>query len=142
MPRPRYRITLKDYQHAEFYLSVRVRNSGIKFAKGISTMDAAAEYQTVQRAEQKQQQLDLLNQWSEKYLSRTEWVKLKSAIRKRRERFHRSDEHKTVTLTSKAHGILSRLAKRDNVTFSEILEHYLGNAMNSSRGRPRSTKHR
>jgi len=142
MPRPRYRITPEDYLYAEFYLSVRVRSLGIKFAKGISSTDAGTEYQSIMRADRKKQQLDQLNQWCEKYLSRTEWMKLKSAIRKRRERFRRSDEHKTVTLTSKAHRLLSQLAKRDNVTLSETLEHYLGNALNSGRGRPRSGKRR
>ena len=142
MPRPRYQITDDDFLHAEFYLTVRIRNLRITFAKGISSIDAAADYQDAVRTDGKTKRLELLNSWCERYLSGTEWKRLKSAIRKRRERFRRADEQKTVTITAKAHRLLSQLAERDNVTFSGILEHYLGNAVNSNRGRPVSRKRR
>ena len=142
MPRPRYRITAEDFLHAEFCLSARIRSYRIKFAKGVASIDARDEYDIAVRTTGKKQGLDLLNTWCEKYLTGAEWTKLKSAIRKRRERFRRGDEQKTVTITAKAHRLLKRLSKRDNVTFSEILEHYLGNAVNSSRGRSGSHKRR
>ena len=142
MPRPRYRITADDFLHAEFCLSLRMRSFRIKFAKGVSSIDAQAEYDIAVRAKEKGQRLDLLNAWCEKYLTGGEWTKLKSAVRKRRERFRRGDEQKTVTITAKAHQLLLRLSTRDNVTFSEILEHYLGNAVNSNRGRAGSRKRR
>ena len=142
MPRPRYRITADDFLHAEFCLSLRIRTFRIKFAKGVSSIDAQAEYDIAVRAKEKGQRLDLLNAWCEVYLTGAEWTKLKSAIRKRRERFRRCDDKKSVTITAKAHRLLLQLSKRDNVTFSRILEHYLGNAVNSSRGRPGSRKSR
>lgn len=142
MARPRYRIDEKDFLHAEFYLSVRIRNFRIKYPKTVSSLDAHTEYDTAVRSEGRTQRAKILNAWCEKYLSGPEWTKLKSAIRKRRERFRRCDEHKTVTITAKAHRLLSQLATRDNVTLSEILEHYLGNAVNSNRGRAGSRKRR
>jgi len=142
MPRPRYQITNEDFLHAEFCLSPRIRNFRITFAKGVASIDARADYDITARAKEKGQRLDLLNAWCEKYLTGAEWTKLKSAIRKRRERFRRCDDQKSVTITAKAHRLLLRLSKRDEVTFSEILEHYLGNAVNSNRGRPGSRKRR
>jgi len=142
MPRPRYRITAEDFLHAEFCMSIRIRTFRIAFGKGVSVLDAEEEYNTAVRSNGKKERLELLNNWCEKHLSGAEWTKLKSAIRKRRERFRRGDEQKTVTITAKAHRLLLRLSKRDDVTFSEILEHYLGNAVNSNRGRPGSRKRR
>jgi len=142
MPRPRYRITVDDFLHAEFCLSLRIRSFRIKFEKGVSSIDAQAEYDIAVRTKEKRQRLELLNTWCEKYLGRAEWTKLKSAVRKRRERFRRCDDQKSVTITAKAHRLLLQLSKRDNVTFSEILEHYLGNAVNSNRGRAGSRKRR
>ena len=142
MPRPRYRITEEDFLHAEFYLSMRIRNFRVKLPEGISPLDMQEEYDGAVRSEGRKQRLQLLNVWCEKYLSGAEWQKLKSAIRKRRERFRRCDEHRTITITAKAHRYLSQLAKRDKVTLSEILEHYLGNAVNSNRGRAGIGKHR
>jgi len=142
MPRPRYRITTEDFLHAEFCLSIRIRTFRIAFGKGVSVLDVEEEYNTAVRSDGRKQRLDLLNAWCEKYLTGAEWTKLKSAVRKRRERFRRCDEQKSVTITAKAHRLLLRLSKRDEVTFSEILEHYLGNAVNSNRGRPGSRKRR
>ena len=142
MPRPRYRITADDFLHAEFCLSLRIRSLRIKLARGISSIDAQAEYDIAVRTKEKGQRLDLLNAWCEKYLTWAEWTKLKSAIRKRRERFRRCDDQKSVTITAKAHRLLLQLSKGDDVTFSRILEHYLGNAVNSRRGRPGSRKSR
>ena len=142
MPRPRYRITAEDFLHAEFCLSLRIRSYRIKFAKGVASIDARDEYDIAVRTTGKKQGLDLLNTWCEKYLTGAECTKLKSAIRKRRERYRRGDKQKTVTITAVAHRLLLQLSKRDNVTFSEILEHYLGNAVNSNRGRPRSHRRR
>jgi len=142
MARPRYQIAEIDFLHAEFYLSVRIRNFCIKYSKGVSSIDAQTEYAAAVRSERKTQRAKLLNAWCEKYLSGAEWTKLKSAVRKRRERFRRCDEQKTVTISAKAHRLLSQLANRDNVTLSEILEHYLGNAVNSNRGRAGSRKRR
>ncbi len=142
MPRPRYRIIADDFLYAEFCLSLRIRSFRIKFGKGVSSIDAQAEYDNAVRAKEKGQRLDLVNAWCEKYLTGAEWTKLKSAVRKRRERFRRCDEQKSVTMSAKAHRLLLQLSKRDDVTFSEILEHYLGNAVNSNRGRPGSRKRR
>jgi len=109
MPRPRYRITAADFLHAEFCLSPRIRSYRITFAKDIASIDARDKYDIAVRTQETKQGLDLLNKWCEKYLTGAEWTKLKSAIRKRRERFRRGDEQKSVTITAKAHRLLLRL---------------------------------
>ncbi len=83
-----------------------------------------------------------LNLWAEKYLSSEEWNKLKTAVRKRRQRWANDDDQKTVTISAKAHKLLSRIANRDEVTFSEVLEHYLAKASRCSRSSARSMRHR
>lgn len=61
MPRPRYRITDEDFLHAEFYLSVRIRNLRIKFARGVSPLDAQKEYDAAVRSEARTQRAKILN---------------------------------------------------------------------------------
>jgi len=140
MPRTRYQITEDDYQHASFYLSGRLRNYGIEFAGSVNATKAERQYYQSIRAKSRKKKAESLNHWAEKYLSSEEWSKLKTAVRKRRQRWENQGDQKTVTISAKAHQLLSRIANRDEVTFSEVLEHYLAKAMRSRRGSARSRR--
>lgn len=140
MPRAKYNITTDDFLHANFCLSGRLRNHTIEFDEDVSPLDAEKDYRkAVDHKRPKKQQAELLNAWCEEYLSSVEWTKLKAAIRKRRERYDRFGDLKTVTISTRAHKLLSRVADRDEVTYSEVLEHYLAKALNR---RPRRKQHR
>jgi len=140
MPRAKYQITEDDFQHASFYLSGRLRNYGIEFTDSVNSSKAERQYYEATEAKSRKKKAESLNLWAEKYLSSQEWTKLKVAVRKRRQRWSTYDEQKTVTISAKAHKLLSRVAERDQVTYSEALEHYLAKAIRSSRGAARSTR--
>ena len=91
-------------------------------------------FRTVVDAKTTHARIAALNSWCKKYLSDADRGKLKVAVRKRRERWRRGDEKKTITISAKAHKVLTQISKRDNVTFSQALENYLGKALNSARG--------
>ena len=140
MPRTKYVITEQDLLHAELYLSARIRNYEIDFRDDVDCLNAEAEYREATAGREKTSRAGQLNAWCEKYLTTADWARLKSAIRKRRERLERDDEQKTVTVSAESHRLLFRLAARDDVTYSEVLEHYLAKALNSNRGRPNRSR--
>ena len=142
MPRDNYIITSDDEFHATFYLSGQLRNYSFKFRDSVSTAQAERDYRTAASEKTKATRAAALNVWCERYLSKADWRKLKTAVRKRRERWRRSEETKTVTLSAKAHRLLAQISKRDTVTFSQALEHYLSKALNSARGSAGSRKPR
>ena len=134
MPRDNYIITSDDEFHATFYLSGQLRNFGFKFCDSVSSTQAESAYRSAASGKTKSTRAAALNVWCEKYLSKSDWHRLKTAVRKRRERWRRSEETKTVTISAKSHKLLTQVSKRDNVTFSQALEHYLSKALNSARG--------
>ncbi len=137
MPRAKYKITADDFQHASFYLSGRIRNYGIEFEDSVNTSKAERQYYEALKVKSRKKKAESLNLWAENYLTSEEWTKLKSAVRKRRQRWDNYDGQKTVTISAKAHTLLSRIAGRDEVTYSDVLEHYLTKAWRTSRGSAR-----
>jgi macrodomain Ter protein organizer (MatP/YcbG family) len=134
MPRAKYRITEEDFVHASFYLGRKLQTHDIEFADDVSPPEAKQDFSQATQHKRKQVRVQETNAWCEKYLNRKEWERLKTAIRKRRERWSRYNDLKSITISARAHQLLSNLAKRDEVTFSEVLEHYLAKGMNSGRG--------
>ena len=125
MPRAKYKVNAADYTHACFYLGDKLRNQDFEFSHEASATDARSDYFEIVHAGQRKGRAERLNTWCEKYLIGSEWLKLKTAIRKRRERWERHDQIKTISISAKAHKLLAKIAERDDVTFSEILEHVL-----------------
>ena len=133
MPRDNYIITSDDEFHATFYLSGQLRNYGFKFRDSVSSTQAESDYRAAASEKTKSTRAAALNVWCEKYLSKSDWRRLKTAVRKRRERWRRSEETKTVTISAKGHKLLKQVSKRDKVTFSQALELYISKALNSAR---------
>lgn len=104
MSRPPYEITADDYTHARDYLERH---------------DLDVEGGT------KKQKAQRLSAWAIENLSPVQWDRLRSAIRKRRQRLRQGDSVTTVTMSRTAHQLLSRLANRDGVTMSQVVEKYL-----------------
>ena len=134
MPREQYSITADDEIHATFYLGDRLRNRDLRFQDSDFYSSAESDFRTAVDNKTTQARIAALNSWCKKYLSDADNRKLKVAVRKRRERWRRGDETKTITISAKAHKVLRQISKRDNVTFSQALENYLGKALNSARG--------
>ena len=140
MPVVRQYVTSEDEFHATFYLSGRIRNYGFQFCDSVSYPAAESDYRNAINEPTREKRATALNAWCAKYLSKADTQRLRTAVRKRRERWRRSDATKTVTISAKAHKLLTQISKRDTVTFSEALEHYLSNALNSARSRVGSRK--
>lgn len=134
MPREEYSITTVDEMHATFYLGDKLRNRDLRFQKSDFYSSAESDFRTAVDKKTTHSRTAALNSWCKKYLSEADSGKLKVAVRKRRERWRRGDETKTITISAKAHKVLTRISKRDNVTFSQALENHLGKALNSGRG--------
>ncbi len=127
MPRSKYKITSDDVIHAIEYVRSRLQLFALDLGDA-SSKTATKEFGDAVEVRSKEERAIRLNAWCEKYLSTKDWTKLKTSIRKRRERKSRKGEIESVTISTKAYTILRKLSMRDNVTYSEILERYLGKA--------------
>ncbi len=127
MPRSKYKIIAEDVIHATEYITSRLQLLALDLGDA-SSRTAKKAFDEAVEDRSKDERAFRLNDWCEKYLSSEEWTKLKTSIRKRRERKTRKGEIESVTISSKAYALLRKLAKRDNVTYSETLEKYLGKA--------------
>ena len=132
MPRARYTITDADYTHACAYIEDKLQKQEFAFCRERSMDTARSELFEIVHSSLRKGRAERLNEWCEKHLAKSDWFKLKVCIRKRRERWNRHDELKTVAISAKAHRLLTSISKRDSVTFSEILEHLLLRAANSA----------
>lgn len=134
MPRTKYVVTAADLIHASAYLETQLLTFAIALRDDVTHTLAIRELRETTASGTKTEKARSVNEWCEEHLSTAEWRKLKTAIRKRRQRWERYEDQKTVTISTRAHRLLASLAKRDNVTFSQVLENYLGKAI-KNRGR-------
>ena len=125
MPRAKYQVTDRDYTHVSAYLSDKLQLQAIDTRGDASVSVARRDFLGVVHSGQRKGRAERLNAWCEQYLPAAEWAKLKTAVRKRRERWERHDQLKTITISAKAHRLLARISNRDGVTFSEALEQRL-----------------
>ena len=63
-----------------------------------------------------------LTDWCREVLSASQWSKLRSSVRKRRQRWQNFDTQLTITISRSAHAKIVRLANRDNVTIMQIVD--------------------
>ncbi|MEZ6137032.1 MAG: hypothetical protein R3C53_19225 [Pirellulaceae bacterium] len=134
MPRTKYVVTAADLNHASSYLETQLLTFAIASRDNVTHSVVVGELREATARGTKAERARSVNEWCEKHLSSVEWRKLKAAIRKRRQRWERYEEQKTVTISTRAHRLLTNLSKRDDVTFSEVMENYLGKAV-KNRGR-------
>lgn len=143
MARPEYTIDYPDFVHANTYVGNRLRDFSLKITDPDTIEQAKEEFLSISLSRPSNDAASRLNEWCKTYLTGDEWKRLKESVRKRRQRWAGSQVLKTVTISEKAHRLLSELAKRDNVTLSEALELYLVKVLNRpplSTGRRSRTK--
>lgn len=132
MARAKYTITDADYTHACGYIEDKLQKYEFGFCQQRSIDSARSDLFEIVHSSQRKGRADRLNEWCEEHLTSGDWLKLKVGIRKRRERWARHEQLKTVAISAKAHRLLAGIAKRDSVTFTEVLEHLLAKAANSA----------
>ena len=86
MARPKYSITSDDVIHATQYLRTRLLTLTVKFDESVSPRAAQKEFEQAVDIRSKEDRANGVNAWCEKFLGELEWGKLKTSIRKRRER--------------------------------------------------------
>lgn len=130
MARPSYAITARDFRHAIAYVGQRIRNFEIS-VRDVNTLERAKEeYLQISSKRAGKESATRLQQWCDCYLSHAEWERVKSSIRKRRQRWAPSKATKTVTISERAHQLLVDLAMRDKVTLSDAIERNLPQLLN------------
>jgi macrodomain Ter protein organizer (MatP/YcbG family) len=133
MARPRYRITAADVVHAANYLKPLLQTFAFELRRDASYKTADREFFEAASSKSKDERAEQLNAWCEKYLMAKTWGKLKLSIRKRRERKSRIGQLKSLSITSQAFDLIEKLAKRDQITYSEAIERHMGRALRKSR---------
>jgi hypothetical protein len=63
-----------------------------------------------------------LQRWCDRFLDAKQWKQLQAVVRAAR---RDPSRHQTVRLSRNAHEILRKLAMRDKLTLSEVIERYL-----------------
>lgn len=130
MARPNYTITADDFQHATAYLGHCLRTFRFDL-KDLAMMEQAKEeFHAIPRMRTGRPAAERLQTWCDTYLTESEWKLAKASIRKRRQRWAPSKTLRTITISEKAHRLLSELANRDQVTLSDVLEAYLPAILN------------
>ena len=131
MARPKYSIRVEDVVHATEYLRTRLLTLDVRLDDDVSARTAQREFDEAVSVKAKEVRAFGLNAWCEKFLDEKEWGKLKTSIRKRRERATRVVELRSISISEKAFKLIKNLASRDGVTYSEALEKYLGRVWRS-----------
>lgn len=131
MPQVQYRITSEDRIHARFYIDDQLKSLMIEFKKDVERSEAIKAWQTINASKYT---ADQLQNWCDRFVSKSSWSKLRIAVRKRRQRWNRVDETKTVTISIQAYNLLRRISERDQATFSEVLEKVLARNLANAQG--------
>ncbi len=125
MARALYKITTDDFEFACSYIQKKLRTRDLTNDYESSEKEL---HETYQKAGQVKQ-IEALNQWCGKWLSKAEWEKLKVAIRQRRQRaaahLRYDTMRRNITISFQAFQLLQEISKRDNVTYSYVLERCL-----------------
>ncbi len=120
MARPRYQITASDLTHAWQYLTDRVQLQLIELED-----ESKREFWDISTISGRDRRATALNTWCDANLTAVEWTKLKSAIRKRRNRLHGSDRV-TITISRSAYTALKKLAEKRKVSLAQQINTILG----------------
>lgn len=121
MARPRYQITASDLTHAWQYLTHRVQIQLIELED-----ESKREFWDISTVSGRDKRAAALNAWCEANLTAGEWTKLKSAIRKRRNRLQGSDRV-TITISKNAYAALKKLASKRRIRLLAQIDSILKN---------------
>lgn len=128
MSRPAYRITEEDRYFAKQWIYAKREDTGFLWSQGAGAQGMENRINALGALEETEDAPEALNAWCERWMNDKEWRQMKDAIRaaRRRWRLQTSAEKPVgVVLSREAHSILERIAKRDRVTLSRVVEKYL-----------------
>jgi hypothetical protein len=114
MPRSRYRITAADVRVVHRWIRERLRND--VWPKDWPKLTAWDKFPYEKPTAK------TLQCWCDRFLDATQWKQLQAVIRAAR---RNPSQYRTVRLSQDAHEILGKLATRDKLTLSEVIDRYL-----------------
>jgi hypothetical protein len=120
MPRSRYRITAADVKVVHRWIRERLRND--MWPKDWPRLTAWDKFPYEKPTAK------TLQRWCDRFLDATQWKQLQAVIRAARRDL---SQYRTVRLSRDAHEILGKLAMRDKLTLSEVIERYLSSVANA-----------
>jgi len=117
--RKKYKITESDRWYACRWLEKKLQSP--TWLGETNNFQANSQYAALDPDD-----LSSLNKWGEQWLSSSDWVQMKNAIRASRRRSKEEPGGKSVTLSRKSWMILNYLAGKDGCTLSQVVERRLG----------------
>lgn len=92
-------------------------------------VDVEREVCGIVTARKKQERVATFDKWCLDYLTHADRAKLRTALRKHRQRLHKRGNAAQVSMTVRAFDLLKKVASRENLNYSQVLEKYLRNAV-------------
>lgn len=120
MPRPKFRITVDNLMHAARYLDGRLGSLAF-VPRSMSVQEGRSFVNEILMSPKSEGSAERLHTWCVDNLEPKVMRALQLAVRKRKQRTRTTDA-RVLTVSSRAYGLLSKLAKRDHVTLSQALE--------------------
>lgn len=129
MPRSKS-LALSNVNEAIAVMRSKLQTYSIELCEDVSYREAMLTIDDIRRIGSKKEQAQKLMEWCENSLDASEWKKLQAAVRKRKQRKQKQGATEVLSVSPRAFELLKKLAKRDGVTYSQILELYLAKALN------------
>lgn len=120
MPRPKFCITVDNLMHAARYLDGRLGSQAF-MPRSMLPQEGREFINEILMSPKSAGTAEQLQAWCTDNLEPKVLRALQLAVRKRRQRT-RTNDFRVLTVSSRAYGLLSKLAKRDHVTLSQALE--------------------
>jgi macrodomain Ter protein organizer (MatP/YcbG family) len=123
MPRSRYQIAAADVKVVHRWIRDRLRNDA--WPEDWLRLTAWDKFPYEKPT------IKTLQRWCDRFLDAKQWQQLQAVIRAARRDL---SQYRTVRLSRNAHELLSKLATRDKLTLSEVIERYLSGAADAEEG--------
>jgi macrodomain Ter protein organizer (MatP/YcbG family) len=120
MPRSRYQIAAADVEVVHRWIRDRLRKD--------AWPDDCPRLTAWDKFPYEKPTTKTLQRWCDRFLDAKQWQQLQAVIRAARRDL---SQHRTVRLSRNAHEVLSKLATRDKITLSEVIERYLSSVANA-----------
>lgn len=135
MARPKTAIPNEEITTAISYIKRRLRTRKLELVGDPSLVKVENELNGIVTARNKQERVTVFEKWCNDYLFDTDRSKLRTSLRKHRQRLHKRGNAAQVSLSVSSFELLKKVASRENLNYSQILEKYLWNAAKPTRWR-------
>lgn len=133
MTRPKTAIPNEEITTAISYIKRRLRTRKIELVGDPSLVKVENELNGIVTARNKQERVTAFEKWCIDYLTDADRAKLRTSLRKHRQRLHKRGNSAQVSLSVNAFELLKKVASRENLNYSQVLEKYLWNACKPTR---------